>query len=140
MTSLHDSDLLAWSEEQTEILRRGDFGSLDIDNIIEELDAVGKSDQHALYSYLVVLITHLLKKEYQPDMISNSWIRSISNSRGGIAKILKRNPSYTRFLHEDIDDAFKIARKNAILETGLKPEIFPKINFYDHDVLLTDED
>ena len=79
MTSLHDSDLLAWSEEQTEILRRGDFGSLDIDNIIEELDAVGKSDQHALYSYLVVLITHLLKKEYQPDMISNSWIRSISN-------------------------------------------------------------
>jgi len=140
MSCLHDKDLLLWSEEQSALLRNGEYDLLDIENIIEELDAVGKSDQHALYSYLVVLITHLLKKEYQPGMLSKSWIRSISNSRGGIAKILKRNPSYTRFLHDDIDDAYKMARKNAILETGLKPEVFPKVNFYDIDFLLTEAD
>ncbi len=140
MNCLHDRDLLLWSEEQCALLRTKDFEKLDIEYLLEELDAVGRSDQHALHSYLVVLLTHLLKKEYQPGMLSKSWIKSIINSRGEINRILKRHPSYKRFIPEEIESAYRLARKNAILETGLKSEIFPKTNPYSLDYLLFEEE
>jgi hypothetical protein len=140
MNCLHDTDLLRWSEEQSSILRSRDFQNLDIDHIIEEIEAVGKSDQHALYSYLVVLLTHFLKKEYQPGMLCKSWVKSIINSSSAIKKILKRNPSYKRFLDEDLQDAYKVARLNAILETGLDQKLFPKLVPYEIDEILNEEE
>lgn len=139
MTSLHDKDLLLWSEEQIALLKNREFEKLDIEYLLEELDAVGKSDQHALYSYLVVLFTHILKIQYQPNNGCNSWYASCSNAKGGVNKILKRHPSYRKLLMEEAQDAYIIARKNAHHETGIPLVNFPKELPIDLEFYLNDD-
>lgn len=126
MSVLHNSDLMEWAEEQSSLLKNREFEKLDIENIIQELDAVGKSEQHALYSYLVVYFTHMLKIKYQSGLICNSWLASCSNSKKGIKFILKRFPSYKKFLNEFYDEAYESAREKAHYETGIILSCFPE--------------
>ncbi len=134
----YEQDLLAWSENQIELLKKGEFQKLDMEHIIEELEAVGRSDQHAIYSYLVILFTHILKCKYQPEMVCNSWLKSIENAIAGIRKILKRSPSYRKYLKEDCKDAYQLARKNAHYETGIELEKFPFFDEKECDTLIHD--
>ena len=45
---LYDTDILLWSEQQAELLRRRAANALDWDNLVEEVEAVGRSELHAL--------------------------------------------------------------------------------------------
>ncbi len=136
MTSLHETDLSSWAKQQSFYLVEREFEKLDVTYLLEELDLVSKSDQHALYSYLVVLMTHLLKIKYQPERVCNSWLASCSNVRGGIRKILKRHPSYQSILLKEIEDAYETARENAIYETGAPSSLIPIENIFDVNDLL----
>ena len=65
MPSLYDTDILLWSEQQAELLRRLSRGervndALDFENLIEEVEAVGRSQFQAVESLLEVALTHLL--------------------------------------------------------------------------------
>lgn len=123
--TLHDVDVSLWAEVQSTLLKNKLYDQLDVTHLLEELDIVSKSDQQALYSYLVVLLTHMLKLRYQPEKACNSWRASCSNSRGGIKRILKRHPSYKRIVKEEIDQAYEVARENAHYETEVEIEKFP---------------
>ena len=66
MSDLYDTDMLAWSEHQAEQLRRHAAGAndpaLDWPNIIEEIEAVGNEQLHAVTSLLVqALGTHTFR-------------------------------------------------------------------------------
>jgi hypothetical protein len=58
--SLYDRDFVGWTEQVAEALRRGDWAALDVANLIEEVEALGKSDRRAIKSRLEVLLMHLL--------------------------------------------------------------------------------
>lgn len=58
---LDNHDLLLWLEQTIEQLKNRDFESWDIEHLIEELVAVGKSAQNTLTSNLMILLAHLLK-------------------------------------------------------------------------------
>jgi hypothetical protein len=62
----YQTDYYGWTVEQAELLKTGDWQHLDIENLIEEVEAMGRSEKRALESRLVVLVTHLLKWKYQP--------------------------------------------------------------------------
>jgi len=64
----YDSDLYTWSLEQAELLRQGKFDQLDLENIIEEIEDMSKSEKRALESFLETLLMHLLKWVYQPGL------------------------------------------------------------------------
>jgi len=71
MSDLYDIDILTWSEHQVELLRRhaaGEAGneSPDWDNIIEEIESVGRSEFHAVESLLTMALLHDLKCEAWP--------------------------------------------------------------------------
>ena len=66
---------------------------VDFDNIIEEIEALGRSEQDELTSRLTVLITHLLKWQYQPERRGNSWRRTIKEQRKAILDCLDETPS-----------------------------------------------
>ena len=74
----YENDFLLWIEQQVELLRTRKFEQLDLNNIIEEMESVGKSLRRALGSRLKVLLMHLLQCEYQPDKISGSWLGTIA--------------------------------------------------------------
>ncbi len=66
MADLYDLDILEWSEQQAELLRRVAAGEPvnarpDWPNIIEELEAVGRSELRACESFLRQTMIHLLK-------------------------------------------------------------------------------
>jgi hypothetical protein len=67
----YDTDILSWSEHQAELLRRVANGDAinetpDWANIIEEVEAVGRSELHAVESLLIQAILHGLKADAWP--------------------------------------------------------------------------
>lgn len=63
---LYDRDVLIWSEQQAELLRRLAAGervndALDWPNLIEEVESVGRLELHACQSLLRQALVHLLK-------------------------------------------------------------------------------
>ena len=63
---LYDTDILIWSEEQAEFLRRRAANALDWDNLAEEIADVGLSQLHAVMSHLRLALLHDLKAEAWP--------------------------------------------------------------------------
>jgi hypothetical protein len=68
---LYERDILAWSEQQADLIRRLGPGlranDLDWANIAEEIESVGRSELHSVESFLVQIIAHVLKIRAWPD-------------------------------------------------------------------------
>jgi Domain of unknown function DUF29 len=65
MSSLYDADILLWSEQQADLLRRLARGervndAVDWANVIEEVGDVGRSEFNSVVGLLRVGLTHLL--------------------------------------------------------------------------------
>jgi Domain of unknown function DUF29 len=69
---LYDADILLWSEQQAELLRRLAAGErvndqLDWINIIDEVESVGSEQLHAVESLLTQALIHMLKARGWPQ-------------------------------------------------------------------------
>lgn len=62
----YEQDFYGWTMEQAALLKSGRLNELDIQNLIEEVETMGRSEKRALESRLSVLLLHLLKWHYQP--------------------------------------------------------------------------
>jgi hypothetical protein len=121
----YDEDFVAWTEEQARLLRAGEFSQLDIENIAEELESMGRSDKREIESRLEVLLTHLLKWQLQVKMRSPSWSGTIREQRRKIGKLLRASPSLRPLLAQMVPEAYPEARDKASDETGLTETAFP---------------
>lgn len=124
-TSLYETDFYAWTKTQAAALEQEDFAQLDIANLIEEIEDMGKSQQRQLESRLVILIAHLLKWQRQPGKQSRSWQATIDVQRIQLRKLIKHNPSLHPNLAAVVIEAYEQAHKLAWAETGLDLEVFP---------------
>ncbi|MFZ2171449.1 MAG: DUF29 domain-containing protein [Methylococcaceae bacterium] len=125
----YKSDVVAWANEQANYLRAGRFELLDLENIAEEIEDVGKSEQRELTSRMAVLIAHLLKWRYQPDRQGSSWQRTIKEQRKAIGLHLKQVPSLKPKLNDPdwIEGVWADTVTLVIKETGIDelPESCP---------------
>jgi hypothetical protein len=124
--SLYERDFLLWLENTTKLLKEQRFTELDLENLIEEIEDMGKSQRSALESNLVVILLHLLKWKYQPEKHSNSWKASIREHRRRIRSQFKDSPSLKRYFAEIFVECYGDARGLAADETGLELVTFPK--------------
>jgi hypothetical protein len=122
-----EADYAAWLRAQANALRRTRPECLDWENLAEELEGMARNEERALESYLVVLLNHLLKYRYEADKITGSWEASIDNSRERIAKLLRRSPSLKNKLEELLGDAYRLARREAGGEMGLRKREWDKL-------------
>lgn len=125
--ALYEQDFLLWTQQQVEYLKKGCWGDLDVDHLVEELEALGRSEQKELGSYLQVLLMHLLKCRYQPDRRTKSWDATLSNCRDKIQDCLEDAPSLQRFLQDPgwVQKHYRRARRDAAKETHKPIETFP---------------
>lgn len=123
--SLYDKDFYLWIETTIEQLKEGQLEKIDLINLIEELETMGRSEKHSLDSNLRVILLHLLKYKYQPSKRSKSWLSSIREHRIRIRKILKNSPSLKGYLTTEFFENYQDARKLASDETGLSIDTFP---------------
>lgn len=122
----YETDFYGWTQQQADLLKRGKLDALDLANLIEELESMGKSETRQLHNRLEVLHMHLLKWRYQPNLQSTSRQQTISEQRRRLAKHLRQNPSLKNKLDEIHLDTYDDARHSAMLETGLLLETFPE--------------
>ena len=64
--TLYEGDYLVWLENTLEKLRNQQYEQVDWENLIEEIETMGRSEKNALESNLIVILLHLLKWQYQP--------------------------------------------------------------------------
>jgi hypothetical protein len=122
----YEKDFYSWTYEQAELLRNGQFNSLDIANLIEEIETMGRSEKRELESRLTILLLHLLKWKYQEIRRGRSWQLSIDEQRIQFNKTLKDNPSLKPALDEITQDAYKLAVIKAARETKISKNVFPE--------------
>jgi hypothetical protein len=101
-TTLYDQDFYAWTQYQIELLQAGQWDKLDLENLIEELDALGKQQRQELRNRLGILLGHLLKWDYQPEGRCKSWAATIREQRRRILEHLADHPSLKPYLPEAI--------------------------------------
>ncbi len=124
LDALYEADETAWLEAHAALITAGRFGELDYAHLAEYLTDMAKRDKREVFSRLVVLLTHLLKWEHQPDRRGPSWAVTILEQRRELQFDMEsgvlRNHAADRFA-----DAYARARRQAAVETELPPATFP---------------
>ena len=124
---LYEADFYAWTQRQAKLLRERRWDDLDLDNLIEEVQAVGISDRREIASRLVILLAHLLKWKYQPGARSNNWSGTIREQRRRLARVIEDSPSLQGYPASVFLDEYDAARLEASNETGIAVDLFPEI-------------
>lgn len=125
LAQLYDQDYALWLDTTCQLLREGELGSIDIANLLDELEDVGHSEKRALTSSLIVVLMQLLKYTYQPGQRSNSWRFTLKEHRRRLQETLHTSPSLKPYFEQVFDHCYQEARDLAATETGVDLENFP---------------
>lgn len=125
MGKTYEQDIVAWANEQAALLRAGKLSAIDIEHIAEEIEDVGRSEKRELASRMAVLLTHLLKWQYQAGRRGTSWQRTIKEQRRAIEEHIAETPSLKSSLSDEhwTRKTWADAVSKAVQETGL--DVFP---------------
>lgn len=135
----YEKDFYSWTQEQAALLKNGRFSELDIDNLIEEVEAMGRSEKRELESRLTVLLLHLLKWKYQEVRRGRSWQLSIDEQRIQFEETLNENPGLKPKLDEIVKKAYRLAVIQAARETKISKAVFPEYCPWELAQLIEDE-
>ena len=123
--TLYEEDFNLWLEETVNLLKTRQLSLIDYENLIEEIESMGKRDKKALESNLEQILMHLLKWKYQKDKRSNSWRYSIIEHRNRLKKDFRDSPSLKPYFDDVLEDCYQTAREFASEQTGLDIKTFP---------------
>lgn len=135
----YDQDFFLWTQEQAQLLREHRFAELDLANLLEEVESVGRSEKREIRSRLTVLLAHLLKWKYQPDARKPQWASTIAEQRVSLRDVLDDNPSLRRRPAEIFARAYAAARLQATKETGIAVALFPESSPFTPEQVLNTE-
>ena len=116
---LYDEDFYAWTQAQAASLRtlarQRWNGPLDLENLSEEVEDLGRSTKNACLSQIERLIQHLLKLEYSPATAPRrQWQLSVHEARRELHRQL--TPTIRQLVAAELPDLAKAARRAAALE------------------------
>ena len=99
MKTMDWQELATTSHYQTavaihDVLREGNVEDATI-GLEELIDALARSEEHALKSYLIRLMQHIIKWRVQPERRSHSWVATIRECRKQIRELQGEHPRFT---------------------------------------------
>ncbi len=124
LSVLYEQDETAWLEVMAALAANGRYAEMDHLHLSEYLADMAKRDRREVFSRLVVLLSHLLKWEHQPERRSGSWRGTIREQRRELRQLVE---SGTLRNHAEavLADAYAEARRQAADETELSLNVFP---------------
>lgn len=122
----YETDFFKWASDQSKLLKDGEYKKLDLQNLIEEIECLGRSERSMLSNYLEVLLVHMLKSKFQPEKHTRSWDLSMKHSNIKSNNVLKKNPSLKPQLKGILEETYECSILTAEKETGLSEKIFPE--------------
>jgi hypothetical protein len=133
----YENDFYGWTQQQAQLLRNREVGRIDWNHLAEEIEDMGRAEKRQLESRLEVLIMHLLKWQFQPNLRSRSWQLTIKEQRLRLEKLLQENPSLKSILTDVRAKIYPLAVISAEKETGLSS--FPETCPYNLTEILSSE-
>jgi hypothetical protein len=139
LNALYEQDETRWLETMSALAADRRYAEMDYMHLSEYLADMAKRDRREVFSRLVMLLTHLLKWEYQPERRSGSWRGTIREQRRELRQLLE---SGTLHNHAEavLADAYVEARRQAADETELRLNVFPAEDARGLDELLAEPD
>ena len=136
----YEEDFYLWLLGQAELLRQGRVQDLDLENLAEEVESIGRSDKREVCNRLVTLMAHLLKYDYQSEKRTRSWRATIREQRRQLELLFQDSPSLKKtFAPTILSDGFHEAKLEADDETGLGFDTFPETCPHGLEQLLDDD-
>jgi hypothetical protein len=133
----YEQDFAAWLQAQADLLRERRFDELDIPNLAEEVESVGRSEFRALESALELILFHMMKWDYQTERQGRSWRDTINEQRSQVAKLLRDNPSFKSRLNEAIQVAYSGVPAKIDQKTGVPEHRLPRECPYSLDEIMS---
>ena len=127
---LYDRDFNLWIEQMTTALRTRDVEAMDWQNLLEEIEDMGKSEKRSLECYLERLVEHILKLKYwdaERERCRNGWMREVTNFRNRIKRILKKNPSLNGYLKAEYSDIYQDAIATMSFDFNIPEDSFVEV-------------
>lgn len=121
----YQTDFYGWTQEQASLLKAGRLSELDRENLIEEVEIMGRSEKRELKSRLQVLLVNLLKWQYQPVARERNDELIISVQRDEFLEILEDNPSLKPQINNILTKSYFKAKKQTAIEIYLNKNTFP---------------
>jgi Domain of unknown function DUF29 len=121
--NLYRDDFVLWTKKIVDLLKEKAFEELDLENLIEEIESMGKSEKQAIESLLIVLFIHLLKLMYweaERERNLNHWCGEITNFRSLLRRKIAASPSLKSYLPEIYGGCYEDARRSAARTMGMK--------------------
>ena len=84
----------------------GEWKAVDVEHLAEEIEDMGKSLWREWESRLKVLIVHLLKWVFQPELRGISWQLTIQEQRDQLHELLADNPSLKNQMTTSLDRTY----------------------------------
>ncbi|NET51409.1 MAG: DUF29 domain-containing protein [Merismopedia sp. SIO2A8] len=112
------------------MLKNQQWDLLDRQNLIEEIESLGRQQRRELRNRLAILLGHLLKWHYQSDRRSRSWLATLRVQRREIQSLIQDNPSLKPYLDEALREGYLNGRDLAMGETNLPLSTFPETCIY----------
>jgi hypothetical protein len=114
--SFYQTDYYAWTKQQAAELRalaaRRVNSTLDLENLAEEIESLGRSDWRAARSQIERVLEHLLKLEISPARAPRAqWLDSVDSARRESTDLL--TPVLRREVENDLATLFQRARSAA---------------------------
>ncbi len=103
-SNLYHQDFDLWLKKSATAIKNKDFKNIDWDNLLTEIEDMGKSQRRALESYTRRLIQHILKLKYwksEQKYNSQHWRIEVKNFRREVKKILEDSPSLYNYLSQN---------------------------------------
>ena len=122
---LYDTDFYSWAAEQARLLRAGRTDLLDVDNIAEEIETLGRSEAAALRSSYRLICLHLLKMIFQAERATRSWENTVHRERLNAESTLADDPGLQPRRGSLFEEGYALARREASFETRLDLNLIP---------------
>jgi hypothetical protein len=110
----YDDDFYAWTQYQAEVLRTMAVADnrFDRDNVVEEIETLGRSERDAVRSQIRRIIEHLLKLAYSPaEPPWFDWMETILDARQTLSD--KISTTLRQDAEENLDKLYADGRKRA---------------------------
>jgi hypothetical protein len=136
-----DTEYDSWLLEQAQLLRDRDFQHLDIDNLVEELEALVRGEKSSVEQFAYLIMLHLLLIEYwheQSEWNRNHWEAEIMGFRLQLNNKLTTN--LRNHLVQRLDFLYGQAYQAAIKKTksSINGDRFPQERKYSLEDIIND--
>jgi hypothetical protein len=110
LKQLYDIDDDEWLEQTINLLKNHQFQQLDLDNLIEELEDLGREKKNAVASLLDQIIRHLLLLQYwttEAEYNAVHWQEEIYNFRTQLRRTITTN--LRKYLEDELTSIYQDA-------------------------------